>query len=209
MDLSSQFSAYDERPDQKKPGQQGVLFRKVAPARNDEPGSQLQGARYQEKSPNTGNATGYLGYGQDLYHGTSSTKKPGERITPGRASNWMTTMGRMTRDTKSQRVYATNDLEQAYHFAMRSARQRGGRPQVYTVKPTGPMQVDEENRPPEGWNPNISDDQFGGWDAEDDYEPKNFQSYKPLRITGRVPIREARDEYETNNGTHVQSWLDF
>lgn len=185
----SQFSAYDERPDPKKPGQQGALFRKVAPAREGF-GSQKEGARQPDKEPYTG-IVRYLNP-NELYHGSvSGSLRPGRLIRPGRASNW----GMRSKDITRSHVFATGDITQAYHHAMNAAQKQGKRPAIFKVQPTGPIQYDQEVRPERDY-----------YDPENDYVDPVYQSKKPMRVTERVPIKEARDEYEMEFGTHIQSW---
>lgn len=184
-----QFSAYDERPDPKKPGQQGTLFRKVAPAREGF-GSQKEGARQPDKEPYTG-IVRYMNP-HELYHGSiSGSLRPGRLIRPGRPSNWP---GK-TKDYNAEHVFATGDLTQAYHHAMRAATNAQKPPAIFRVQPTGPVQYDVETRPDKEW-----------YDPENDDTDPVYQSKKPMRVMERIPIQEARDEYEMEFGTHIQSW---
>lgn len=185
-----QFSEYDERPDPKGPGQQGVLFRKEAPARGTP--DQRRGIhvdRWGEERDERimkGRATGFVP--RELYHGTSSRFKPDSKVQPGKPANfegYNSGYGK-TQDVNHEHVFATPNLHDAYRYAMVSqdmqSKNRGveRRPHVYRVQPTGPVQLDPEDR-------------------ENVYEgnpPEAFQSKHPFRVLNPIQLSQARDEYQ-------------
>lgn len=190
----SQFSEYDERPDPKGPGQQGVLFRKEAPARGT---SDQRRGIYTDKWGDQkdhrlerGRATGMLPGDGVLYHGTSSRLKPGSLITPGKSANFEPYENGFgngnTLDVNHEHVFATPHLHDAYRYAKVSqevqSSQRGTRrgAHVYEVQPTGPVQTDAED----------SDSRHSYSD-----QAESFQSKTPYRVLRALPIAHAQEEY--------------
>jgi len=199
------FSAYDERPDPKGPGQQGVLFRKVAPAQNQDkrqhlvPEEQSQYAKSKHIQPELkderllkGRATGMVP--EELYHGTSARLKPGSLITPGRPGNYpgQSTGGAAahgkTMDENHEHVFAATELHHAYSAAKVAQENKvnngstSARPHVYRVQPTGPVQIDAED----------ADTRAGYSDSAE-----AFQSKKPLRVMNEVQFADAKESYRS------------
>jgi hypothetical protein len=207
MDLNSQqFSAYDERPDPKKPGQQGVLFRKVAPAMDQRRREHLAPERsladfsrrsWSSKDPVAayndpenwrderlakGRATGLVDVNA-LVHGTAARLKPGSLIKPGKPSNWV---GR-TADVNSEYAFATPNLHDAFryaHKAKESGNRNSGRPGVYRVQPTGPVQIDPED-----------EDARAGYSEGADA----FQSKHPFKVLSKVQFSDAQEAWREHN----------
>lgn len=191
---SDQFSAYDERPDPKKPGQQGVLFRKEAPARGTP--DERRGISENEWGDRTdarrerGRATGEMPNDGILYHGTSSRLKPGSLITPGHEANFEGAefgpyQHGKTHDVNHEHVFATPHLHDAYRYAKVSqevqSATRGSRRRafVYEVQPTGPVQIDHEDE----------DARTGNAEAQ------AFQTKHPYRVVGVHPMASAQSAY--------------
>jgi hypothetical protein len=196
---NDQFSAYDERPDPKGPGQQGVLFRKVAPA-------QSNAVRYGEQppvnkwSPTTDRATragAVHGIPSELFHGTAARLQPGSLIQPGKPANFdgENSNGHgKTDDVNHERVYATANMHDAYRFsriAQETRRNNGStsaRAHVYRVEPAGPMQADSED-----------DDYSAGYNDTGVPDLGAYQSKQPLRVLNEVQFSEAKEAHRAYN----------
>lgn len=180
---------WDMRPDPKKPGQQGVLFRREAPARGTP--DQRRGivpGRWGDVEDTRHTQGGRVhGIPSELYHGTAARLKPGSLITPGRPQNYdpyVNTGYGKTQDINREHVFAASELHYA-HSAARVAQERRkmrnpssyGRAYVYRVQPTGPVQSDAE----------------GDRGAEDYVE--NFQSKRPFRVLSRIQFGEHQEAY--------------
>lgn len=212
-EFNTGLSAYDERPDPKGPGQQGVLFRKVAPAMDQRVREHLapehpmgywtgrfnagrQYDRYNDESnwKDTrllkGRATGMVP--SELYHGTSARLKPGSQIEPGRPSNFPPGSEHgSTMDTNAEHVFATQNLHDAYRFARVAQERNGGRAAVYKVQPTSSVQTDAEDA-----------DTRGGYNTDPETgqsyaELGAFQSKKPLRVLNKVQFSKAKEAYRS------------
>ena len=181
---------YDERPDPRRPGQQGVLFRNVAPAMDQSKRQHQVHGDFGKDYPDTldervlkGRATGSVP--PVLYHGTAARMRPGNLIQPGKPANfegYATNTGHgMTQDIHHTHVFATRNLHDAYRFAMVAQEHHpGSQAAVYEVQPTGPVQTDPED----------VDARTGYGGAE------SFQSKHPLRVLNKIQFSQARDAYK-------------
>ena len=188
-------SAYDERPDPKGPGQQGVLFRKVAPAQSD---AVRYGKREGEGEYPTDRATragAVHGVPGALYHGTAAKLKPGSLIVPGKKGNYpdhssgVVAAHGKTMDEAHEHVFATEELHYAYSAAKIAQGNRGtasARAHVYRVEPTGPVQADAED---EDYRTGYSEEPSLG----------AYQSKRPLRVLNEVQFSVAQEAHRSYN----------
>lgn len=222
-----QLSAYDERPDPKRPGQQGVLFRNQAPAMSEEtryggmtPATALKkqdagdyNARPDDRATRRGRVSNLQGFGTDegLYHGTASKLKPGSIIRPGKQQNYSPEGGPdttgnghgRTADVNKQHAFATSSMHLA-HSAARVAqenRQSGV---------TGPRGGNADARPyvykVEPVGPVQSDaedvDHRAGYSMEHNGE---VQSKQGFRVLHPVQFHEHQEAYRAYNEDELGS----
>lgn len=190
-----QFSAYDERPDPRGPGQQGVLFRRVAPAMSEQTRYHHPPVEHSyDAEVDRFTAQGAVhNIPTELYHGTAAKLKPGSLIRPGQHPNFGTRGANfghgISADVNREHVFATGNLADAYRYA-RIAQQSGNwntdyaRPHVYRVQPTGPVQADAEDA-----------DYRAGYSDTPDLEA--YQSKQPYRVLSRVQFPEAKEAYRS------------
>lgn len=100
-----------------------------------------------------------------FYHGTKTRLRPGDLLTPGRASNFED--GRV-----SNNVYFSAALEPAIWGAELATALAGseGRGHIYIVEPTGTFEDD----------PNLTNKRFPGNPTQ------SYRTREPLRIVGEV-----------------------
>lgn len=159
MPNKKRLTGYDERPDPGRPGQQGVLFRRTAPAQDQDkrnhigykPVSQYS-ENYEWAEPGKGKyagkrvlpydtrmmkgrVTGYLNP-EDLMHGSNHEIEPGDSIRPGEhEANDMLGHGEgLTENGRRLHAYATPSRMIAEEYGRN----------VYDVRPTGPVHLDPE-----------------------------------------------------------------
>ena len=114
-----------------------------------------------------------------LYHGTRAALRPGDLLTPGRASNYG------SRQT-AKYVYLTARREGAELAAELAAGE--GPARVYVVEPLGPIEDD----------PNVTDRKFPG------NPTRSYRTRQPLRVvredSGWTPL--PPEALEKNPGAH-------
>lgn len=96
-----------------------------------------------------------------LYHGTRAQLKAGDLLEPGHPSNY-------GGKKRGHFVYLTALKEGAALAAELAAGE--GRPRVYVVQPTGPIEDD----------PNVTDQKFPGNPS------RSYRTRQPLRVVGEV-----------------------
>ncbi len=96
-----------------------------------------------------------------FYHGTKADLTPGDRIEPGRRSNYGS--GKTARF-----VYLTASIDAAVWGAELAQGEGPGR--IYTVEPTGLIEDD----------PNLTDQKYPG------NPTRSYRTRDPLRVTGEV-----------------------
>lgn len=218
---AQQFSAYDERPDPKKPGQQGVLFRKVAPAQDQRTrqhlapeatlGQMAQSYSAKQRGANPvdlyneesnwkdvrqlkGRATGMVPPGGVLTHGTAARLKPGSMIKPGQAPNFGTPGARLN-------DYGTTaDVHRENAFAgtdLAGAHRFARIAQEMRNQRTGrtDARANVYNVQPVGpiqTDPEDSDAREGYADPD---EPHAFQSKQGFKVLNKVQFGEHQEAY--------------
>lgn len=190
MTVRNRSLGYDERPDPGRSGQQGVLFRRTAPAmdqdkrnRVERTGGHVPGWSvghpekddvWQEGPPVSQRPlAGWVAdLPSSLYHGTAANMRPGDMIVPGHRANFDRGAEGGSLDASGEHAFATSSVADAEKYARNAAGiqevrgSAGATPRVFRVQPVGPVQSDAED--------------YSRQDPS--YTPDSFQSRQGFRV---------------------------